>query len=844
MDGSASIGLEQALLGHSLGFAPMASPTQVYVALCLASTAPSETVRGLEASGGGYVRTPATFALIAGPSNIAANTTSVEFPQATSSWGVIGFFELWDAASGGNRLYWGQLVDPADFTTPLTITVSAGDIVRFSAGTLGVQAATGSGGTASIGAYLPLAGGTLTGPVYLAGDPTDTLQAATKQYVDAHSGSGGGPGFLPLSGGTMLGPLTLSGPPTAALHAATKAYADGFVPLANVGYAIGNIPGPIVSQGGIAALRPPAELIFQRNAFAATDGQDFRFRRITAFTGGTSSNINKCLEVEFGNTAGNGCQEWPFLVKAMNSSTSGGQLVSAYIQAWRNAGTGLTTGLITDVADFQGTPSSTSGQLTGMEWDLNATGIDDGLNNGRFGGIGVRQMVHAVFANMSSTINSEYTAGIWFGTGINGTASAYVDSLLCVQGGAGQPTLIRNFLDSRGAAPPPGVTDPVAAVRMAAGHIVDFNGGPALNSAPGRYLQYTTTGTPRLRYMAGAAELWAISDAGAFTAPHVWSNLTNAPLQVNVGTSADGAANDWLYGWTRWFGTITGGDPNSVFQVAANKLIWGDAAEIQGGNAASGLLVYTSTGGVTTAGNTAGRVGIHSYLAVAGQVGASPILGQQVASRAFVSSMASAYASASQGGLGGWDPSLNPSLGYFRGTMFAGLDNVWLASGATNYSALIGREIDIAIQTGSNTSTAYGILLVEGSDKQADGDDHDAIVIGSNNFAATHWKNGIAFGGTGLACSVTGALIKTVPTKYPSPHALAFTTGIDFSGATFSDAFLRGPSNNFVVDGQGNTSIGGRVGFYGTAPVAKQTGVAITAAGIHAALTALGLIAP
>ena len=33
------------------------------------------------------------------------------------------------------------------------------------------------------------------------------------------------------------------------------------------------------------------------------------------------------------------------------------------------------------------------------------------------------------------------------------------------------------------------------------------------------------------------------------------------------------------------------------------------------------------------------------------------------------------------------------------------------------------------------------------------------------------------------------------------------------------------------------------VGFFGTAPVAKPTGVAITAAGIHAALVTLGLIA-
>lgn len=34
----------------------------------------------------------------------------------------------------------------------------------------------------------------------------------------------------------------------------------------------------------------------------------------------------------------------------------------------------------------------------------------------------------------------------------------------------------------------------------------------------------------------------------------------------------------------------------------------------------------------------------------------------------------------------------------------------------------------------------------------------------------------------------------------------------------------------------------GNVGFYGTTPIAKQTGVAVTAAGIHAALVALGLI--
>ena len=44
------------------------------------------------------------------------------------------------------------------------------------------------------------------------------------------------------------------------------------------------------------------------------------------------------------------------------------------------------------------------------------------------------------------------------------------------------------------------------------------------------------------------------------------------------------------------------------------------------------------------------------------------------------------------------------------------------------------------------------------------------------------------------------------------------------------------------TDGIRTGSTGGKVGFYGTAPIALQTGVAVSAAGVHAALVALGLI--
>ena len=254
MSGSASLGVEQAMLSHTLGIGPVAAVSRAYVALCLASLVPDERVRGVEVSGNGYARMAASFQVLVSPPNMAANTTTVAFPIAAAPWGVLGYFELWDASTGGNRLYWGALVDPADGTTPITLSVSAGDVLRFSAGALGVRI--GPSGSSTVGgAFLPLVGGTLaspgnltvggafnvtgaaatlggplsvTGPTALTGgatitgessirsgnftlafDPTLPLHAATKQYVDG-GGAGGGLGpFLPTTGGSLNGPGNL-----------------------------------------------------------------------------------------------------------------------------------------------------------------------------------------------------------------------------------------------------------------------------------------------------------------------------------------------------------------------------------------------------------------------------------------------------------------------------------------------------------------------------------------------------------------------------------------------------------------------------------------------------------
>lgn len=105
-------------------------------------------------------------------------------------------------------------------------------------------------------------GSTMTGALILSADPTVALGAATKQYVDAHSGTGGivdapsdGTTYgrknaawvkaVAGAGDTMTGALILSGDPTVALGAVTKQYVDSNVG-AKVAKAGDTMTGPLV----------------------------------------------------------------------------------------------------------------------------------------------------------------------------------------------------------------------------------------------------------------------------------------------------------------------------------------------------------------------------------------------------------------------------------------------------------------------------------------------------------------------------------------------------------------------------------------------------------------------
>jgi len=107
--------------------------------------------------------------------------------------------------------------------------------------------------SALAGTLLMASGGTMTGPLYLNGDPTQPLQAADKHYVDAEFGAA-----VPLAGGNMAGPLTdsygFTGPLTGNVTGnvtGTSSNVTGIVQLGNGGTGAATAAGGLANLGGL-----------------------------------------------------------------------------------------------------------------------------------------------------------------------------------------------------------------------------------------------------------------------------------------------------------------------------------------------------------------------------------------------------------------------------------------------------------------------------------------------------------------------------------------------------------------------------------------------------------------
>lgn len=117
-------------------------PDPVYIRLV--STTPTAASAGTELSGSGYAAVSVAKSTTAwaatnadasttnpssGTNGTTSNNAIINFGTAGAAWGTASHWEMWDAATGGNRLMYGEIVDGAGTPTPRSIAL--GDPVSF-----------------------------------------------------------------------------------------------------------------------------------------------------------------------------------------------------------------------------------------------------------------------------------------------------------------------------------------------------------------------------------------------------------------------------------------------------------------------------------------------------------------------------------------------------------------------------------------------------------------------------------------------------------------------------------------------------------------------------------------
>lgn len=90
---------------------------------------PTDSTDGTEVTGGAYARQAITFAApVSGDPSSMTNAAAIEFPTATAGWGTVVAWGVYDAATGGNLVWYGTLSTAKELSANDTIIVHAGDL--------------------------------------------------------------------------------------------------------------------------------------------------------------------------------------------------------------------------------------------------------------------------------------------------------------------------------------------------------------------------------------------------------------------------------------------------------------------------------------------------------------------------------------------------------------------------------------------------------------------------------------------------------------------------------------------------------------------------------------------
>ena len=117
--------LETKVLNHVFGATAYTAPATMYLALFTA-VSDGEAGTVTEVSGGGYARQTVAFTATAG--NTISNTSAVEFPTATASYGTVTHVGVYDASTGGNLMVYASLTTSKAIDTGDVFRVPADDL--------------------------------------------------------------------------------------------------------------------------------------------------------------------------------------------------------------------------------------------------------------------------------------------------------------------------------------------------------------------------------------------------------------------------------------------------------------------------------------------------------------------------------------------------------------------------------------------------------------------------------------------------------------------------------------------------------------------------------------------
>lgn len=322
------------------------------------------------------------------------------------------------------------------------------------------------------------------------------------------------------------------------------------------------------------------------------------------------------------------------------------------------------------------------------------------------------------------------------------------------------------------------------------------------------------------------------------------SNASSATTTTKTISGVSVLSNHWLYGSTHWNGSVTGGTTGLDSQITPNAIIFTDGVDAATATEpVSGMLVLHACNAPSlTTGAQVTRNALQARMSVTTQYG-------DTGYTAFVAQQSIGYATANQGGPGGWPGGATSETAYYRGELFGGNDNVWLASGATYWHSVIGREIEAHIKSGASAYARINLLLIDKvNGTQADGDDVMlAMLSGNEGGTAPGFKTGISFGLSWgeFPIETGGTLIAIKARDYPTPatpNTVAY--GINFTEGVFSTAAFASPG--FTVDPDGDVTTK-TVNATGSANVLTMAGsstgnsVTITATGSDSNVT-VGII--